>query len=81
MSVALTPWHNNEGFGGRMGVALTPWWIGAQQCAVLANVNRGRGSRSYDVDDFMPRPRKQQTSADMKAQLMAMAVINKDVRK
>jgi hypothetical protein len=49
-------------------------WLLAQVCQVIANCNRGKGSRPRKVEDFMPRkvrsrrkPGEKQTTDEVKA--------------
>jgi hypothetical protein len=50
-----------------------PYWIGAQQCAVIANANRAKGP-ALKVEDFIPRvevARRQQSPEEMLAAFRA----------
>jgi hypothetical protein len=40
--------------------------------STIANVNRGKGRKAYDVEDFMPKFEKQNQTADEMIQLAAM---------
>lgn len=42
--------------------------------ATLANIHRGKGSRTYRADDFMPRERRPLTPEEFHARMSAWAV-------
>jgi len=55
-----------------------PYWIGAQVCAVLAEVNSAKG-KHYKIADFMPRmvsskAAAQQSTEEMLAQMKGIGI-------
>ena len=36
----------------------------AQICALLANIHRGKGSKTYSLEDFMPQDRKREQTPE-----------------
>jgi hypothetical protein len=61
-------------------------WLGSAIVAsTVANVNRGKGKKAFEVDDFMPRfePTKKEQTTDEMIQMAAMftaAAGGKDLR-
>ena len=48
-------------------------------CSVIANVNRGKNTKAYKPEDFMPKEKKEQDWQDMLAQVEILNVQLKGV--
>lgn len=70
-------YYNKEPFGQELG-----FYQSAIISSVIANVNRGKNSRSYKPEDFIPKmylgEKKKQSVEEMRKILMAMAGVKKD---